>query len=111
MLGAGLIIFDEQTAYIFLSASTFAAWGLRVNYLISADAIFWALDHGKSCYDLQGGRPGVFAFKSHFSPRRGRFHTLKAVHDKVLFDLLVAHNKPAAGAGDAGPDWFPSYVR
>jgi len=110
MFGAHLIIFDETNAFIFLSATAFESWGSRVNNLMFAEAIFWALDHGKSRYDLQGGRPGVFRFKSHFSPKRGRFNTLKMVHDRRLFESLVAHNRLPAPSGEAAGERFPPYL-
>jgi hypothetical protein len=110
MCGAHLIIFDETNAFIFLSATAFDSWGTRVNNLMFAEAIFWAQDHGKGRYDLQGGRPGVFRFKSHFSPKRGRFSTLNAVHDRALFELLVAHNRRPAGSGETAGERFPPYL-
>ena len=104
--GAHLIIFDEATAYLFLSATAFSYWPVRVNNLLWAEAIFWAKDQGRSRYDLQGGRPGVFKFKTLFAPTRGKFYTLNAVHDPTLFEALVACN---TGTDDRSQQ-FPPYL-
>ncbi len=105
--GAHLIIYDESNAFAFLSATAFAYWRTQVNNLMWSDAIFWALDRGKRRYDLQGGRAGVFKFKAHFAPTRGKFHTLNAVHDRALFDALAAANPAPPGQAD---DRFPPYL-
>jgi hypothetical protein len=106
--GAHLIIFDETTAYLFLSATAFSHWPLRVNNLLWAEAIFWAKDQGRSRYDLQGGRPGVFRFKTLFARTRGKFYTLNAVHDRSVFEALVACNTQS-GADDRSQR-FPPYL-
>ena len=107
--GGHLIIFDEATAYLFLSATSFAYWPARVNNLLWAEAIFWAQDHGRRRYDLQGGRAGVFKFKSLFAPTRGKFYTLNAVHDPALFESIVACNAQS-GTGSQG-ERFPALSR
>ena len=106
MCGAHLIIYDETNAFAFLSATALAYWRTQVNNLLWADAIFWAMEQGRKRYDLQGGREGVFKFKAHFSPTRGKFYTLNAVHDRALFEQLVACN----AAADAHSDRFPPYL-
>jgi len=110
MYGGHLIIFDETSAYIFLSATAFESWGTRVNNVMFAEAIFWAQGNGKARYDFQGGRPGVFRFKAHFSSRRGRFYTLNMVHDRGLFEMLAAYNTPAAASGETAVKRFPPYL-
>jgi len=106
MCGAHLIIFCECNAFAFLSATAFSFWRTQVNNLMWSEAIFWALERGKDRYDLQGGRAGVFKFKAHFSPTRGKFYTLNAIHDPVLYEALVAYNSPK----DATVTSFPPYI-
>jgi CelD/BcsL family acetyltransferase involved in cellulose biosynthesis len=102
--GAHLVIFDDTTAYAYLSATAQAFWSTQVNNLMWSEAIWWALGAGKQRYDLQGGRPGVFRFKSHFSKTRGRFFVRRKVHDRDAYDALTA----AAGR-DGANDFFPAY--
>jgi hypothetical protein len=106
MCGAHLIIFDECNAFAFLSATSFSYWGTQVNNFIWSEAIYWALEHGKKRYDLQGGRAGVFKFKAHFSPSRGRFYTLNAIHDAALYEALIV----CCQSKDATVTSFPPYL-
>jgi hypothetical protein len=107
MCGAHLIIFDEINAFAFLSATAAAYWPTQVNNLLWAEAIFWAQDQGKKRYDLQGGRAGVFKFKSHFSTTRGKFFTVNAVHDRPLYEELIAANAPAPESMEKFPPYLP----
>jgi hypothetical protein len=105
--GAHLIIFDERTAYAYLSATAYEFWSTQVNNLMWSEAIWWALEAGKERYDLQGGRPGVFKFKSHFSRTRGQFYVRRKIYDRPAYDALTA----AVGASNRKPagDYFPAY--
>jgi len=107
----GLILFvDDVHCSVFLSATDPRFWKSQVNNLGWTEAIWWAKERGLRIFDLMGGRPGVFKYKSHFSPDRARFHVRKAVYDRALYDRLVSARGQSGSAGEQMQQ-FPAYLR
>ena len=87
-VGGLIVLYDEQCAYHYLSASDPAYWGKRVNNLLFSGAVLFAKRMEIPTFDFMGGRPGVFRFKAQFSRQRRSFFVAKTVYDRDLFDTL-----------------------
>lgn len=107
---AGGIICAQGGAVVhdFLRASRQKYWSKNINNWMILQSILFAKNTRKaSCYDLQGGRDGVFHFKSGFSKLRKEFKTYAKVHNREIYDTLtelVANNVEGCDQG-----FFPAY--
>ena len=111
MCGGVILIFGERHCFGFLSATHPKYWKSQVNNLGWAESVWWAKAQGFEVFDLMGGRPGVFKFKSHFSKARGRFFVRKAVHDSQLFEeLMTVSRRARESAQENGEAPFPAYL-
>lgn len=107
VVGGSMVVHDGRIAHDYLRASNPDYWDQRVNNLLCYEALVHAKETGHSCFDFQGGRPGVFKFKKSFSPDRREFHVGREIHLPDVYDQLVA---AAADAGlDTDADFFPAY--
>ncbi|MFB6283496.1 MAG: GNAT family N-acetyltransferase [Halobacteria archaeon] len=106
-VGGFIMVLDDLRGYHYLSASNPDYWDMRVNNLMYHRVVMHAHDIGLDIFDFQGGRPGVFKFKSSFSPNRGEFYISKRIHMEEVYDELVEI------AGESGIDtesgYFPAY--
>ena len=107
MCGAVILIFGDIHSFGYLSATEPRFWPSQVNNLAWTESIWWSKEQGFHRFDLMGGRPGVFKYKSHFSKSRGQFYVRKAVYDSACYQALCdANNRPA----DDLATHFPSYL-
>ncbi|WP_373031371.1 GNAT family N-acetyltransferase [Sulfurovum sp.] len=102
MTGGFIVVFDENYAFHFLSASNPDHWDGRVNNLMFTEALFWAQRHGCLVFDFMGGRLGVFKFKKNFSSLRAKFYTYKAIHNSLVYNELCEQSPDGTG-------FFPAY--
>jgi hypothetical protein len=106
-VGGSFFVHDGSTACEFLRASDPDYWDMRVNNYLCYEAILRAMDLGCTRFDFQGGRPGVFEFKSAFSPLRGEFFTATRTHLPDVYDRLVEDARTAGV--DTSNEYFPAY--
>lgn len=107
VVGGFIIAHNKEIAHHFLSASLPEVRGERVNELLYYSVILHAKKMGCRIFDFQGGREGVFRFKSKFSQDRGEFYTYSMVWDQEIYECLV---KAAEEEGaDPDNDYFPRY--
>jgi len=108
LCGATLVYYTQKIAYDYLMATDVDFWKYQPNNLLLDTAVRWAKSQGIAVFDLMGGRPGVFHFKSSFSDLRRPFFTGKKIHLPDVYAQLAeitqglkkeAHN----------PDFFPVY--
>jgi hypothetical protein len=109
--GGVILIFGDVHCFGFLSATKPEYWRSQVNNLGWTEGIWWAKAQGYEIFDLMGGRPGVFKFKSHFSKSRSKFFVRKAIHDEDTFRRLLRERVRRQDAGiDTGERAFPAYL-
>jgi hypothetical protein len=107
VVGGFITVHDEDAAFHFLSASNPDYWDMRVNNLMYHKVVIAMQESGRSLFDFQGGRPGVFKFKKGFSPKRGQFYIGKQVHIEETYEMLVEAAESTGVDTDAG--YFPAY--
>jgi serine/alanine adding enzyme len=103
-IGGFIICESEHHAFHYLSASRYNFWELRPNDMLFREAILSSQRYGRRIFDFQGGRAGVYKFKTKFTNTRGEFYIAKKVHHPEVFQHLCA----AAGLTEAGRS-FPPY--
>ncbi len=105
VVGGSMLVHDEEVAHDYLRASNPDYWDLRVNNLLCYRALMHMRETGRTLFDFQGGRPGVFKFKRGFSQSgRGEFHAAERVYLPEVYDDLIE----AAGVVDDA-SYFPAY--
>jgi len=92
------------TAHHYLSAVRFATWDSRPNNLLFTEVLAHFWQRGYKLFDFQGGRDGVFRFKTNFSKTRGAFYVAASIYDQPKYDMLT---RRAAKIADV--TYFPSY--
>ncbi|MCP4987320.1 MAG: GNAT family N-acetyltransferase [Colwellia sp.] len=108
--GGFIIVFDENAAFHFLSATLPKFWQDRVNNLLFYKAILWGKEHGCRIFDFSGGREGVSRFKSNFSSTRREFFTYKKIHNHEIYDKLSwYHSKYNISCDIQENNYFPTY--
>jgi hypothetical protein len=107
VVGGSMLVHDEHTAHDYLRASNPDYWDLRVNNLICYEALMHMYETGRSLFDFQGGRPGVFKFKKSFSPERAEMYLARRVHMPEVYDELVEAAEATGIDTDTG--YFPAY--
>jgi hypothetical protein len=107
VVGGFLIAHDDAYSHHYLSASNPDYWDDRVNNLMYHEAVMYMHDTGRTVFDFQGGRPGVFKFKKGFSPDRGEFYIGKRIHQEDVYGALV--DAAAAAGVETDTGYFPAY--
>lgn len=101
--GGFIIIFDNHVAYHFLSATLPKFWPERINNLLFYNAILWAKEKELKIFDFQGGRKGVYKFKTNFSQSRREFYTYKKIHLNEIYLEL------SSKLSNECTSYFPAY--
>lgn len=107
VVGGSVVVHDARIAHDYLRASNPDYWDMRVNNLICYEALLQMRKTGRSVFDFQGGRPGVFKFKKSFSPDRGEFYIGKQVHIEDVYSELTDAAQEAGLDTESG--YFPAY--
>lgn len=108
LCGATIVYHTEEIAYDYLMATAVDYWQYQPNNILLDTAIKWACARGIRMFDLMGGRPGVFNFKSCFSDKRQKFYTGKRIHNQDVYARLVHMTREFSGAS-YNTDFFPVY--
>jgi len=108
LCGATLVYYSHGTAYDYLMATDVDFWKYQPNNLLLDTAVRWAKSQGIAVFDLMGGRPGVFRFKSSFSDLRRPFFTGKKIHLPEVYAQLSEVTQCLKKETN-NPDFFPVY--
>lgn len=88
IIGGFVAAHGANMAHHFLSAVQYKHWDKRPNNLLFTEVIQHYSRQGFRIFDFQGGRAGVFRFKTNFSNLRGDFYTASCIYDQKRFDAL-----------------------
>ena len=108
LCGATIVYHTDEIAYDYLMATDVTYWQYQPNNILLDTAIQWARSRGIRMFDLMGGRPGVFNFKSSFSDARQKFYTGKRIHNHGVYDRLAEMTRAFSGSS-FNSDFFPVY--
>ena len=108
LCGGTLLYFKGDTVYDFLMATGVEFWKYQPNNILLHSAIMWAKSQGFRIFDLMGGRPGVFGFKSSFSDLRQRFFVGRKIYHPEIYQDLEKMTAKRAGK-TFNPEFFPVY--
>jgi hypothetical protein len=108
LCGGTLVYYSRKIAYDYLMATDVDSWKYQPNNLLLDTAVRWAGSRGIAVFDLMGGRPGVFRFKSSFSDLRRPFFTGKKIHMPNIY-AKVAQLTRELKKEAYQPDFFPVY--
>lgn len=90
IIGGFVVAYNNNAAHHFLSATMPQFWNMRVNDFLYYSAVLYAKKELEcNIFDFQGGRKGVYRFKSKFSPSRSDFYTSSAIYKIDIYDQLV----------------------
>jgi hypothetical protein len=108
LCGATLVYYTHGIAYDYLMATDVDSWKYQPNNLLLDTAVRWAKSQGIAVFDLMGGRPGVYRFKSSFSDLRRPFFIGKKIHMPGVYAHLAQITRDLKKETH-NPDFFPVY--
>jgi len=107
VVGGAVVVHDENVAHDYLRASDPDYWDMRVNNLLCYGTLMHMRDTGRTLFDFQGGRPGVFKFKKSFSPDRAEMYLGTSVHMPEVYSELT--DEAEREGVETGGGYFPEY--
>jgi lipid II:glycine glycyltransferase (peptidoglycan interpeptide bridge formation enzyme) len=110
MFSSGLFVYDNKhhIAHYFLMATQNEYQQYQANNLILYETMLHFKNRNFSTFDLQGGREGVYKFKTSFSKKeRATFFTSGIIHDVPAYDELVECTKLVSDIHNE--NFFPLY--
>ncbi len=108
LCGGTIVYHRNDIAYDFLMATHIDFWKYQPNNILLDCAIKWAKSNGCTVFDLMGGRPGVFRFKSSFSNLRQYFYTGTKIYNHAVYSELEQITLDLVGDA-CNSDFFPAY--
>lgn len=103
IIGGFIAAHAGNVAHHYLSAVQYDHWHNRPNNLLFTEVIQHFYRKGYRLFDFQGGRKGVFRFKTNFSKLRRHFYTASCIFDQNGFDALTRQS------GNKNKGYFPPY--
>lgn len=88
MCGGTIVYCKDDIAYDFLMATHIDFWKYQPNNILLDSAIKSLKSDGFKVFDLMGGRPGVFKFKSSFSDLRQKFFIGRKIYKNSVYSAL-----------------------
>jgi hypothetical protein len=103
IIGGFISAHRANIAHHYLSAVQYDQWDKRPNNLLFSKVLeyFWGKDY--KLFDFQGGRKGVFQFKTNFSKLRSEFYVATCIYDWGKFNELTSLT------GEQVSTYFPPY--
>lgn len=108
LCGATIVYYNSEIAYDFLMATHIDYWKYQPNNILLDSAIKWAKSNGLKIFDLMGGRPGVYTFKSSFSDLRQQFFVGRKIYNASVYSELEKMTLNLIG-DTYNADFFPVY--
>jgi hypothetical protein len=103
IIGGFIAAHAANVAHHYLSAVQYDHWEKRPNNLLFTEVIRHFHSKGYRKFDFQGGRKGVYRFKTNFSKSRGHFYAASCIYHPKRFDTLNRQS------GKRNKEYFPPY--
>lgn len=113
IIATELVLCSEKYAYSFLGGTNRDFYAMRPNDFLKDGIIRWCNETGRERFILGGGYhkdDGIYKYKRSFTHDPDvPFYVGKAIHDRRVYDALVAARKAADADFDESSTYFPLY--